>query len=85
MLGGIDHSVLRSDNKNDDLLPASEVFYNNGATPLFLAIDEAKWHDALDIARSFPEQIRTWVLFKESKWRRLPIHEVSFQKKVFNL
>lgn len=61
-----------------------EVLYKDGATPLFLAIEETDWRDALDIAEAFPEQVRTWVrstgtentTFEWSMWRRLPIHEV---------
>lgn len=63
----------------------TEVLYHEGATPLFLAIEETEWRDALDIAEGFPEQVSTWVrstgtantTFKWSMWRRLPIHEVS--------
>ena len=62
-----------------------EVLYNDGATPLFLAIEETEWREALDIAEAFPDQVRTWVrstgtentTFEWSMWRRLPIHEVS--------
>jgi hypothetical protein len=63
-----------------------EVFYCEGATALFLAIEETEWRDALDIAEACPEQVRTWVrstgtentTFEWSMWRRLPIHEVSW-------
>jgi hypothetical protein len=63
----------------------TEVLYNNGATPLFLAVEETDWREALDIAEAYPEQVRTWVrstgtentTFEWSMWRRLPIHEVS--------
>lgn len=63
-----------------------EVLYNDGATPLFRAIEETEWREALDIAEDDPEQVRTWVrstgtantTFKWSMWKRLPIHEVSF-------
>lgn len=61
------------------------VLYNDGATPLYLAIEDAEWRQALDIAEEDPEQVRTWVkstgtantTFTWSMWRRLPIHEVS--------
>ena len=56
---------------------ALDVFHDEGATALFRAIEERKWHDALDIIRIFPEQAQTWVVSKESRWRRLPLHEVS--------
>lgn len=62
-----------------------EVKYSDGATPLFLAIEENEWRKALDIAEEHPEQVRTWVrstgtentTFTWSMWRRLPIHEVG--------
>jgi len=61
-----------------------EALYHEGATPLFLAIEETDWRGALDIAEDHPEQVRTWVrstgttntTFTWSMWRRLPIHEV---------
>jgi hypothetical protein len=61
-----------------------EVVYSDGATPLFLAIEETDWRQALDIAEENPDQVRTWVrstgtentTFAWSMWRRLPIHEV---------
>lgn len=61
-----------------------EVIYSDGATPLFLAIEETEWRRALDIAEKNPEQVRTWIrstgtentTFAWSMWRRLPIHEV---------
>jgi hypothetical protein len=67
-------------------LPEEEVLRSNGATPLYLAIEDTRWGDALDIAENYPEQIRMWVrstgtentTFDWSLWRRLPIHEVSF-------
>eukprot|EP00934_Nitzschia_sp_Nitz4_P003656 Nitzschia sp. Nitz4//scaffold79_size90958//50918//52210//NITZ4_005029-RA/size90958-augustus-gene-0.177-mRNA-1//-1//CDS//3329558261//3646//frame0 len=60
-----------------------EVLYNEGATPLFLAIEYAKWAEARDICESDPKQISVWVrsigtentTFTWSVWRRLPIHE----------
>lgn len=60
-----------------------EVKYSDGATPLFLAIEEHEWRTALDIVEEHPEQVRTWVrstgtentTFTWSMWRRLPIHE----------
>lgn len=62
-----------------------EVKYSEGATPLFLAIEETEWRQARDIAEEYPEQVRTWVrstgtenaAFNWSMWRRLPIHEVN--------
>jgi hypothetical protein len=63
----------------------NEVLYNDGATPLFTAIEETKWAEALDLLDVVPEQAATWVkstgtentTFGWSLWRRLPIHEVS--------
>jgi hypothetical protein len=55
--------------------------YNQGATPLFLLIEESNWHKALSyITRDACE---TWVqstgtmatTFQWSLWRRLPLHE----------
>jgi hypothetical protein len=62
-----------------------EVLHSEGATPLFLAIEETDWRHALDIAEEHPEQVRTWVrsagtentTFTWSMWRRLPVHEVG--------
>jgi len=61
-----------------------EVTYIEGATPLFLAIEETDWRQALYLAEAFPQQVRTWInstgtentTFAWSMWRRLPIHEV---------
>ena len=66
---------------------ATEVLYNDGATPLFTAIEETKWTEAMDLLEVVPEQASTWVsstgtentTFGWSLWRRLPIHEVRFQ------
>jgi len=63
---------------------ANEVLYKDGATPLFAAIEETKWSEALDLLEVDPEQASTWVMstgtenttFGWSLWRRLPIHEV---------
>lgn len=65
--------------------PEIELLYKDGATPLFLAIEDTNWREALDIAEASPKQIRTWVrstgtentTFDWALWRRLPIHEVS--------
>jgi len=62
-----------------------EVLHSEGATPLFLAIEETDWRQALDLAEDSPEQVRTWVrsagtentTFTWSMWRRLPVHEVG--------
>ena len=66
---------------------ATEVLYNDGATPLFNAIKETKWTEAMDLLEVVPEQASIWVAstgtenttFGWSLWRRLPIHEVRFQ------
>ena len=73
--------------RNSPSSPEREVLYNDGATALFLAIEETDWRDALDISEANPEQVRTWVrstgtentTFEWSMWRRLPIHEVSMR------
>lgn len=54
-----------------------------GATPLFKAIEEVNWREALRITEESPSQVSTWVkstgtqntTFDWSLWRRLPIHE----------
>lgn len=70
----------------------TEVLYNDGATPLFTAIEETKWTDALDLLEVVPEQAKIWVAstgtenttFGWSLWRRLPIHEVcTFQPSAY--
>ena len=61
-----------------------EADYHGGCTDLFRAIEEMEWKDALNIARTSPEQVKTWIrsvgtentTFDWSKFRRLPIHEV---------
>jgi hypothetical protein len=66
---------------------ATEVLYNDGATPLYNAIEETKWTEAMDLLEVVPEQASIWVAstgtenttFGWSLWRRLPIHEVRFQ------
>ena len=63
--------------------PANEVYYNEGATPLFLAIEDTEWRQALQIAQNEPRQASTWVVstgtvettFHWNLWRRLPLHE----------
>jgi hypothetical protein len=62
-----------------------EVDYHDACTALFKSIEEMEWMDALDIVRRSPSQVKTWVrsvgtentTFDWSKFRRLPIHEVS--------
>ena len=62
---------------------ANEVYYNDGATPLFLAVEDTDWRLALQIAQDEPTQVRTWVIstgtvettFHWNLWRRLPLHE----------
>jgi hypothetical protein len=67
------------DNVLNTLLADNEVLYSEGATPLFLAIEESEWYDAVDLARGYPEQVQTWVVSTQNDsgnlWRRLPIHE----------
>ena len=62
-----------------------EVDYHRSCTDLFRAIEEMEWKEAFDIARKSPNQVKTWIrsvgtentTFDWSKFRRLPIHEVS--------
>lgn len=63
---------------------SKEVLYQMGATPLFKAIEEVNWREALRITEESPNQVSTWVkstgtqntTFDWSLWRRLPLHEV---------
>ena len=74
-----------ADGERSSDIPEMEVLYNEGATDLFVAIEEANWRDALDIVEACPDQAQTWVrstgtentTFEWSMWRRLPIHEVN--------
>jgi hypothetical protein len=60
---------------------AKVKLYNEGATPLFLLIEESHWHKALSYITR--EACETWVqstgtmatTFQWSLWRRLPLHE----------
>ena len=64
-------------------IAANEVYYNEGATPLFLAVEDTEWRQALQIAQDEPKQVSTWVVstgtvettFHWNLWRRLPLHE----------
>lgn len=71
--------------KNENTNNISEdALYMDGATPLFKAIEEVNWREALLLVNEFPDQVKTWVrstgtestTFDWSLWRRLPIHEV---------
>lgn len=60
-----------------------EVYYNEGATELFLALESTDWRRALHVIQSDPDQARIWVVSSGSAesagnwslWRRLPLHE----------
>lgn len=64
-------------------IASNEVYYNEGATPLFLAVEDTEWRQALQIAQEEPKQVSTWVVstgtvettFHWNLWRRLPLHE----------
>ena len=64
-------------------IASNEVYYNEGATPLFLAVEDTEWRQALQIAQEEPRQVSTWVVstgtvettFHWNLWRRLPLHE----------
>ena len=62
-----------------------EVLYQDGATPLFCALEDTQWAQALELIDEVPSEVSTWVkstgttketTFGWSVWRRLPIHEV---------
>ena len=71
---------LDSDDENDKDL---EVYYNDGGTELFLALEDTDWRKALLIIQQKPIQAKIWVIstgtvettFGWSLWRRLPLHE----------
>ena len=73
-----------SDSTDDNAI--SEVSYKEGATDLFLAIEEMEWRDAFGIVGSDPKQVRTWINSSGAddvaiaSWRRLPIHEVRMKR-----
>ena len=60
-----------------------KVYYHQGATRLFLALEESSWCEAADILEKEPEQAQIWVIstgtqetvFAWSTWKRLPLHE----------
>ncbi|CAB9515601.1 expressed unknown protein [Seminavis robusta] len=70
------------DNKSSPT-QVKEAVYQDGATPLFKAIEEVNWREALRITEESPSQAFTWVkstgtqntTFDWSLWRRLPLHE----------
>eukprot|EP00581_Thalassiosira_minuscula_P010447 CAMPEP_0183710032 /NCGR_PEP_ID=MMETSP0737-20130205/5913_1 /TAXON_ID=385413 /ORGANISM="Thalassiosira miniscula, Strain CCMP1093" /LENGTH=705 /DNA_ID=CAMNT_0025938255 /DNA_START=99 /DNA_END=2216 /DNA_ORIENTATION=+ len=60
-----------------------EVKYEEGATELFMLVEDAKWEEVCDRVEEEPNEARTWVVssgtentsFFWSVWRRLPLHE----------
>jgi hypothetical protein len=82
--GGLSSVSQVRSNKGEKREIVEEVLYQEGATPLFKAIEEANWREALRITRDSPYQVYTWVkstgtqntTFDWSLWRRLPLHEV---------
>lgn len=60
-----------------------EVKYEEGATELFMLVEDAKWEDVCDRVEEEPTEARVWVVssgtentvFSWSVWRRLPLHE----------
>ncbi|KAL3778147.1 hypothetical protein ACHAW5_002221 [Stephanodiscus triporus] len=60
-----------------------EVNYEEGATELFMLVEDARWEEVCDRVRDQPSEARTWVVssgteltvFSWSVWRRLPLHE----------
>lgn len=63
--------------------PERKVYYHEGATPLFCALEESNWREALLLLKQDPDQAQTWVVstgttetvFEWSTWKRLPLHE----------
>ncbi|KAL7576065.1 hypothetical protein ACA910_000849 [Epithemia clementina (nom. ined.)] len=76
------HGNLNPDG-DDDNEQVMEVYYNDGATDLFLALEDTDWRRALHIIQQKPIQSKIWVIstgtvettFGWSLWRRLPLHE----------
>mmetsp|Transcript_29682 Transcript_29682/g.55637 ORF Transcript_29682/g.55637 Transcript_29682/m.55637 type:complete len:405 (+) Transcript_29682:136-1350(+) len=68
---------------DEEIVEEPEVIHKESTTPLFSAIEEMEWTEALGIVTEDPVQVRTWVrsqgsentTFDWSVWRRLPIHE----------
>ena len=59
-----------------------EVDYEHNVTDLYKYISESKWDSAIQAAKEFPEQARTWVVryhpdSTDIMWRFLPIHSAS--------
>lgn len=60
-----------------------EAYYNDGATELFLALEDTEWRRALLLIENDPDQVYCWVVSMGSLdtttnwsiWRRLPLHE----------
>ena len=83
-------SQRRTEHNHSAQSGTTEVLYNDGATPLFTAIEETKWTEALDLIEVVPEQASIWVAstgtenttFGWSLWRRLPIHEVRYSSQL---
>ncbi|KAL7438394.1 hypothetical protein ACHAXH_007614 [Discostella pseudostelligera] len=62
---------------------AKEVKYEEGATELFMLVEDANWEDVCSRIEYDPSEARVWVVssgtentvFSWSVWRRLPLHE----------
>eukprot|EP00585_Thalassiosira_rotula_P005915 CAMPEP_0196133324 /NCGR_PEP_ID=MMETSP0910-20130528/2592_1 /TAXON_ID=49265 /ORGANISM="Thalassiosira rotula, Strain GSO102" /LENGTH=590 /DNA_ID=CAMNT_0041393037 /DNA_START=146 /DNA_END=1918 /DNA_ORIENTATION=+ len=60
-----------------------EVKYEEGATEMFMLVEDAKWEEVCDRVEEEPAESRVWVVssgtentvFSWSVWRRLPLHE----------
>lgn len=80
-----DYTEDSDDDADDDdsLDNPKQVQYHDGATSLFLAIEQTDWRQALQVVEQEPAQTKTWVCsvgtvettFNWALWRRLPIHE----------
>jgi hypothetical protein len=70
--------------RNKDGVTTTSVLYNEGATPLFKAIEEQDWKEVERICADEPHQAAIWVVstgtvqttFNWSLWKRLPVHEL---------
>mmetsp|Transcript_20217 Transcript_20217/g.43950 ORF Transcript_20217/g.43950 Transcript_20217/m.43950 type:complete len:567 (-) Transcript_20217:226-1926(-) len=65
------------------IMEEKEVKYEEGATELFMLVEDAKWEEVCDRVEEEPSDAKVWVVssgtentvFSWSVWRRLPLHE----------
>lgn len=73
--------MVPEDNVDKDNEP--QALYSEGATPLFLALENSEWREALELLEQDPSQAATWVVSTGTQespgdwnlWKRLPLHE----------